>query len=172
MYGLYLTLSRVAAEFMRIRGRYVKSDALFAACHPAKWLVLRGVIHHSAPHCRLPRNLPNGNYYPSHPGTTGGGRCRPCRGRSRTTWRLDAAGALRSSRTCPGRPAQQAAQSLSQARYPGALPAADRRVPLRGRCFRFHGRLEKTAGILNIKDAMRTSFSTVIYHFFCEFFLP
>ena len=43
---------------MRIRGRYVKSDALFAACHPARWLVLRGVISHPASHYPLPRNLP------------------------------------------------------------------------------------------------------------------
>ena len=43
---------------MRIRGRYVKSDALFAACHPARWLVLQGVISHPAPHSPLPRDLP------------------------------------------------------------------------------------------------------------------
>ena len=43
---------------MRIRGRYVKSDALFAAGHPARWLVLRGVISHPAPHYPLSRNIP------------------------------------------------------------------------------------------------------------------
>ncbi len=42
---------------MRIRGRYVKSDALFAACHPARWLVLQGVISHPASHSPLPRDL-------------------------------------------------------------------------------------------------------------------
>ena len=143
---------------MRIRGRYVKSDALFAAGHPARWLVLRGVISHPAPHYPLSRNLPHGNHYPSHPGTTGGGRCRSCRGRRRTTWRLDAAGALRSSRTCPGRPAQQAAQSFSQARYPGSLPAADRGLPVRGGCHGLHGCPETDQELLNIKGVMRTTF--------------
>ena len=42
---------------LRIRGRYVKSDALFAACHSARWLVLRGVISHCALHHPLLRNL-------------------------------------------------------------------------------------------------------------------
>ena len=50
---------------MRIRGRYVKSDALFAAYQPARWLVLRGVISHPAPHYPLSRNLPHGNH--THP---------------------------------------------------------------------------------------------------------
>lgn len=43
---------------MRIRGRYVKSDALFAACHPARWLVLQCVIFHPASHSPSPRDLP------------------------------------------------------------------------------------------------------------------
>ncbi len=141
---------------MRIRGRYVKSDALFAACNTARWLVLRGVITHPAPHYLLPRNLAHGNHYPSHPGTTGGGRCRSCCGRSRTTWWLDAAGALRSGRTRLGRPAQQAGKGFSQDRYPGALPAADRRQPLRGGCCRLHRCPETVARRLNIKGVMRT----------------
>ncbi len=135
---------------LRIRGRYVKSDALFAAYQPARWLVLRGVISHPAPHYPLSWNLPHGNHYPSHPGTTGGGWCRPCRGRRWPTWRLDAAGALRSSRTCPGRPAQQAGKGFSQARYPGALPAADRGQPVRGGCLWLHGCPETDKELLNI----------------------
>lgn len=127
------------SSVFRIRGRYVKSDAIFAACHPARWLVLRGVISHPAPHYPLPRNLPYGNHHSSYPGATGGRRCRPCRGRRRTTWRLDAAGALWSGRTRLGRPAQQAAQGLSQARYPGALLATERGQPFRGGCSRLHG---------------------------------
>lgn len=43
---------------MRIRGRYVKSDALFSACHPARQLVLRDMTSHSALHYHLPRNHP------------------------------------------------------------------------------------------------------------------
>ncbi len=92
------------------------------------------------------------------PGTTGGGRCRSCRGRRRPTWRLDAAGALRSGRTCPGRPAQQTTQSFSQARYPGALPAADRGLPVRGGCHWLHGCPETDQELLNIKGVMRTGF--------------
>ncbi|MGL5452803.1 MAG: hypothetical protein ACRDBT_10520, partial [Aeromonas sp.] len=42
----------------RIRGRYVKSDAPFAARQPAKCLVLQLVISHSALHHPLPRYLP------------------------------------------------------------------------------------------------------------------
>lgn len=97
---------------------------------------------------------PHGNHYPSHPGTTGGGRCCSCRDRSWPTWRLDAAGALRSSRTCPGRPAQQAAQSFSQARYPGSLPAADRGLPVRGGCHGLHGCPETDQELLNIKGVI------------------
>jgi len=43
---------------LRIRGCYVKLDALFAACHPARWLVLQGVISHCAPHNPLCRSIP------------------------------------------------------------------------------------------------------------------
>ena len=43
---------------VRIRGRYVKSNALFAACHPARKLVLHGVISHPAPHNPLCRIIP------------------------------------------------------------------------------------------------------------------
>ncbi len=143
---------------MRIRGRYVKSDAIFAAYQPARWLVLRGVISHPASHYPLPRNIPHGNHYPSHPGATGGGRCRPCRGRRGSARRLDPACSLRSGRTRPGRPAQQAGKGLSQARYPGALPAADRGQPVRGGCGRLHGCPEKAAGLLNITALCATHF--------------
>ena len=146
---------------MRIRGCYVKSDALFAAYQPARWLVLRGVISHPASHYPLPRNLPHGNHYPSHPGATGGGRCRPSRGRRGSARRLDPACSLRSGRTRPGRPAQQAGKGLSQARYPGALSAADRGESLRSGCCRLHRRPETVAGRLNIKALCAPVLSTL-----------
>ncbi len=43
---------------MRISGADGKSKPLFAAYHPAKHLVLRCVISHSAPHHPLPRAPP------------------------------------------------------------------------------------------------------------------
>ena len=43
---------------MRIRGAYGKSKPLFAAYQPARWLVLQGVISHSAPHYPLCRSIP------------------------------------------------------------------------------------------------------------------
>ncbi|WP_270698544.1 hypothetical protein, partial [Aeromonas sp. QDB05] len=42
----------------RIRGAYGKSKPLFAAYQPARWLVLQGVISHSAPHYPLCRSIP------------------------------------------------------------------------------------------------------------------